>query len=229
MVMFTKARPEILAPPVVFLAHQFMAMSRKLLVYIGFFTVLVVGFYLVMTKLLPGYGKVELPVLSYVKPFAFTNQDGQVITEKDMKGKVAVVEYFFTTCKGICPKMNVNMQQVYDQYKGEQDFRILSHTVDPETDSVARMKRYADSLGANPRQWWFLTGRKDSLYAAARNSYLLDDPKNNTGAMDEQFIHTQFFALVDKKGNVRGIYDGLKKEEVDELKQNIEVLLKEKI
>lgn len=200
-----------------------------MLVYIGFFAVLVVGFYLVMTKLLPGFGKVELPVLSYVKPFAFTNQEGQVITEKDMRGKVAVVEYFFTACKGICPKMNVNMQQVYNQYKSDGDFLILSHTVDPETDSVGRMKRYADSLGANPRQWWFLTGRKDSLYAAARNSYLLDDPKNNTGAMDEQFIHTQFFALVDKKGNLRGIYDGLKKEELDELKQNIEVLLKEKI
>lgn len=182
-----------------------------------------------MTKLLPKFGKVELPVLSYVKPFSFTNQNGQVITEKDMEGKVAVVEYFFTTCKGICPKMNVNMQQVYNQYKDQPDFRILSHTVDPETDSVAKMKRYADSLGANPQQWWFLTGRKDSLYAAARNSYLLDDPKNNTGGMDEQFIHTQFFALVDKKGNVRGIYDGLKKEEVDELKQNIDVLLKEKI
>lgn len=213
----------------VFLTHQVISMNRKVLLYVGFFALLVVGFYMIMTKLLPGYGKVELPKLSYVKPFAFTNQSGRVITEKDMVGKVAVVEYFFTTCKGICPKMNVNMQQVYNQFKNEADFRILSHTSDPETDSVARMKRYADSLGANPAQWWFLTGRKDSLYAAARNSYLLDDAKNNAGAIDQQFIHTQFFALVDKHGNIRGIYDGLKKEEVDELKQNIGVLLREKI
>lgn len=204
-------------------------MNRKVLLYGGFFALLVVAFYFVMTNLLPGYGKVELPKLSYVKPFAFTSQTGQVITEKDMAGKVSVVEYFFTTCKGICPKMNANMQQVYNEYKNEPEFRILSHTVDPETDSVARLKWYADSVGANASQWWFLTGRKDSLYAAARNSYLLDDPKNNAGAIDEQFIHTQFFALVDKKGNIRGIYDGLKKEEVDELKQNIGVLLKEKI
>jgi protein SCO1 len=204
-------------------------MSRKLLLYIGFFTVLVVSFYLIMTKLLPTFGKVELPKMSYVKPFAFTNQNGQVITEKDMAGKVSVVEYFFTTCKGICPKMNVNMQQVYNEYKNQPDFRILSHTSDPDVDNVAKMKYYADSMGADPGKWWFLTGRKDSLYAAARNSYLLDDPKNNAGAMDQQFIHTQFFALVDKNGNIRGIYDGLKKEEVDELKQNIEVLLKEKI
>jgi protein SCO1 len=93
---------------------------------------------------------------------------------------------------------------------------------------VPRMKRYADSLGADPKQWWFLTGSKDSLYASARNSYLLDDPKNNAGAIEEQFIHTQFFALVDREGKVRKIYDGLKKEELQELKNDISRLLKEK-
>lgn len=201
-------------------------MSKKSLVYVGFFLVLVVVFYLVMTKLLPGFGKVELPVLSYVQPFSFTNQEGRVVTEKDMAGKVSVVEYFFTTCKGICPKMNANMQKVYQEFRNEPDFRILSHTVDPETDSVPRMKRYADSLGANVNAWWFLTGSKDSLYSAARNSYLLDDPKNNTGAIDEQFIHTQFFALVDRQGKVRKIYDGLKKEDVEQLKADITKLLK---
>ena len=202
-------------------------MSKKSLFYIAFFAALVVGFYFAMTRMIPGFGKKELPVLSYVQPFAFTNQAGKVITDQDMKGKVAVVEYFFTTCKGICPKMNANMQQVYQQYKSEPDFRILSHTVDPDTDSVPQMKRYADSLGANPDDWWFLTGRKDSLYAAARNSYLLDDPKNNTGGIDEQFIHTQFFALVDKEGKIRKIYDGLKKGELDQLKEDIGRLLKD--
>lgn len=203
-------------------------MSKKSLIYIGFFLVLVVGFYFIMTKALPGFGKVELPTLSYVQPFSFVNQEGKVVTEKDMEGKVSVVEYFFTTCKGICPKMNANMQQVYRQFSNEPDFRILSHTVDPDTDSVPRMKRYADSLGADPKQWWFLTGSKDSLYASARNSYLLDDPKNNAGAIEEQFIHTQFFALVDRQGKVRKIYDGLKKEELQELKNDISRLLKEK-
>jgi protein SCO1 len=203
-------------------------MSKKTVFLVGFFVVLVVGFYLAMTKLIPGFGKVELPVLSYVQPFSFTDQTGRTITEKDMTGKVAVVEYFFTTCKGICPKMNRNMQEVYQAYKNEPDFRILSHTVDPDTDSVTRMKRYADSLGADPSAWWFLTGRKDSLYAAARVSYLLDDPKNNSGKIEEQFMHTQFFALVDREGRVRKIYDGLKKDEVDELKSDIGRLLKEK-
>lgn len=190
---------------------------------------LVVSFYLVMTKMVPSFGNVQLPIMSYVKPFSFTNQEGKRITEEDIAGKVTVVEYFFTTCKGICPRMNKNMQKVYAQFKDRPDFRILSHTVDPETDSVGKMKQYADSLGADPARWWFLTGRKDSLYAAARNSYLLDDPKNNAGAIDEQFIHTQFFALVDKQGNIRGIYDGLKQGELDEMTRNIEVLLKQKI
>ncbi|HEY0677085.1 MAG TPA: SCO family protein [Chitinophagaceae bacterium] len=203
-------------------------MNKKSLFYILFFAALVVVFYLIMTKVLPGFGEVKLPVLSYVQPFSFTNQDGKTITEKDISGKVTVVEYFFTTCKGICPKMNANMVQVYKQFKDEADFRILSHTVDPETDSVPRMKWYADSLGANATSWWFLTGSKDSLYAAARNSYLLDDPKNNTGAITEQFIHTQFFALVDRQGQVRKIYDGLKKDEVETLKNDISKLLHEK-
>jgi len=205
-----------------------MLMSKKTWFNLAFFTVLVVVFYFLMTSLIPGFGHKDLPTLSYVQPFSFTNQEGKIVTDKDMAGKVCVVEYFFTTCKGICPKMNANMRQVYQEFKDQPDFRILSHTVDPETDSVPRMKAYAASLGADARNWWFLTGRKDSLYAAARNSYLLDDPKNNTAAIDEQFIHTQFFALVDREGNVRKIYDGLKKDELEELKSDIRRLLKPK-
>ena len=139
-----------------------------------------------------------------------------------------IAEYFFTTCKGICPKMNTNMKKLYEKFKNEKGFLILSHTVDPETDTVARMKRYADSLGANTGNWWFLTGKKDSLYRAARISYLLDDPKNSNDKIEDQFIHTQFFALVDKSGRVRKIYDGLKKDELDELEKDIPKLLNEK-
>src|SRR5579871_5575215 len=203
-------------------------MSKKAVFYTGFFIVLFIVFYFVLTKIIPGYSDVKLPVLSNVQPFAFTNQDGKIITEKDVAGKVYVAEYFFTTCKGICPKLNTNMKALFEQYKNNPDFLILSHTVDPETDSVARMKHYADSLNADSKTWWFLTGRKDSLYRTARVSYLLDDPKNNDEDINKQFIHTQFFALVDKNGNVRKIIDGLKKEEIAELKTDIDQLLKEK-
>jgi protein SCO1/2 len=123
--------------------------------------------------------------------------------------------------------MNSNLRQIYDRFQHEPDFRILSHTVDPGTDSVARMKQYADSLGVSAQTWWFLTGSKDSLYHAARVSYLLDDPKNNDINLRDQFIHTQFFALVDKEGQVRKIYDGLKKEEIQALSDDVAGLLKE--
>jgi protein SCO1 len=202
--------------------------KKKLGLLIGFFLVLFICFYFALVRWVPGFGAPQLPVLSYVPPFSFDNQQGQRVTDKDVAGKVYVAEYFFTTCRGICPKMNVNMKRLSGDLAGETDFRILSYTVDPETDSVGRMKHYADSLGADPQRWWFLTGRKDSLYHLARSGYLLDDPKNNALNINEQFLHTQFVALVDRGGRVRKIYDGLKQDELDELEKDVSVLLKEK-
>jgi protein SCO1/2 len=202
-------------------------MSKRKWYYILFFVILFLGFYIVITRVVPGFGKISYPVLSYVKPFSFIDQDGRVITNKDVAGKVYVAEYFFTTCKGICPKLNTNLKLVYEKYKNEPGFLILSHSVDPVTDSVGRLKKYADSLGINSQHWIFLTGDKDSLYLAARESYLLDDPKNNLTPIDEQFIHTQFFALVDKSGQVRKIVDGLEKDELKQLDKAIDQLLKE--
>ena len=203
-------------------------MNKKLLGYLLFFLVLVFGFYFFLFRGTDNW-KTKLPVISYVKPFHFTTQDGLPFTDKDMLGKVCVVEYFFTTCKGICPKMNANMRTVFDLFKDEPNFLIVSHTCDPERDSAARLKVYADSMKINTRKWVLLTGRKDSLYQIARSAYLLDDPKNNVEKIEDQFIHTQFFALVDKDGKVRGqVYDGLKQTELDRLKKDIKTLLEEK-
>ncbi|MGZ5135560.1 MAG: SCO family protein [Flavitalea sp.] len=203
-------------------------MSKKWLFYIAFFTLLIVGFYFTLARVIPGYADKKFQMLNYVQPFSFINQDGETVTQQDVLGKVYVAEYFFTTCPSICPVMNKNMKTVYDEYKDEPDFLILSHTCDPENDNPGRLKLYADSMKVDTRKWWFLTGRKDSLYNTARVSYLLDDPKNNSQNINEQFLHTQFFALVDKNGNVRKkIYDGLKKDELKELKKDIAVLLKE--
>ena len=205
-----------------------MDMNKKLAGYLLFFVVLVLGFYFFLFRGTDKW-KTKLPVISYVKPFRFTTQDGLAYTDKDMLGKVSVVEYFFTTCKGICPKMNTNMKMVYEQFKDEPDFMILSHTCNPETDSAARLKVYADSMKIDTKKWLLLTGRKDSLYQIARSAYLLDDPKNNVEKIEDQFIHTQFWALVDKEGKVRGqVYDGLKQAELDRLKKDIKTLLAEK-
>jgi protein SCO1 len=201
-------------------------MSKKAILYLSFFAVLVIVFLVVLNNV-TDMGKTKLPALNNVQHFSFTRQDGQQISEKDVKGKTYVVEFFFTTCKGICPKMNRNMVKVYKELGQEKDFLILSHTVDPGTDSVARLKHYADSLGADVKNWWFLTGGKAELYKTARESYILDDPKNSSKNITDQFLHTQFFALVDKNGIVRGIYDGLKQDELKQLMNDSYTLLSE--
>ena len=203
-------------------------MSKKGWFYIIFFSALVVGFYFILTSLVPALSKKRISPISYVRPFAFTNQDGRTITNKDVAGKVYVAEYFFTTCKSICPIMNANMKIVYERFKNEKDFLILSHTCDPATDSAARLKKYADSLNVDTEKWIFLTGTKDSLYRQARYSYKIDDPNNNPLNGEIDFLHSQFFSLVDKKGAVRNIYEGNEKKDVERMINEIEVLLKEK-
>lgn len=165
--------------------------------------------------------------MSEVKEFAFVNQLGDTITNREVTGKVQVVEFFFTTCKGICPKMNTNMLTIASDFANEDDFMILSHTVDPDNDSVGRLKVYADSLKVDGTRWMFLTGSKEKLYEAARKSYLLDDQNNTNAPIEEQFVHTQLFALVDRAGRVRGIYDGLNKKELTKLDTDIRLILSE--
>lgn len=203
-------------------------MRNKILwIYLGFFAIVVLVFWL-LTFMGTDNWKKQSPVLSYVQPFSFTNQDGKAFSDNDMKNKVTVVEYFFTTCQGICPKLNTNMKKVYERFKGNPEVQFVSHTCMPEIDSVPVLKRYADSLGVDTKQWVFLTGRKDSLYQMARTSYLLDDPANNVKGINDEFIHTQFWALVDKNGKVRSqIFDGLKKKDVNKIVAEIETLLKE--
>ncbi|MFV0604891.1 MAG: SCO family protein [Niabella sp.] len=197
-------------------------MSKKGIFYILFFVLLAVGFYMGISYLIPGYNDRKLEPISKVTTFSFTNQDGKAITNEDVAGKVYVAEYFFTTCPGICPMMNTNMKQVYEKYKGNPDFLILSHTCDPNNDNPARLKVYADSMGVSTQQWIFLTGRKDSLYNMARLSYAIDDPANNFTNIEDDFLHTQFWALVDRKGNVVKIYDGLKQKEINKLIKDID-------
>lgn len=202
-------------------------MKRKPILYLTFFVALFLVFFFVLTKVIPGFASAKIPPLSYVQPFSFTDQDGNNFTQKNVAGKVYVAEYFFTTCKGICPRLNNNMRLVYDRFKNEPGFLILSHTCNPETDSVSRLKEYSDSMGVSTKKWVFLTGRKDSLYTQARVSYRIDDPKNNLTTPEDDFLHTQFFALIDRKGEVKKIYDGLKQSEVEDMMTDIGRLLKE--
>ena len=170
--------------------------------------------------------------MSYVQDFSFMDQNGQTVTGKTVQGDIYVTNYFFTTCKGICPKMNFNLKGVYDKFKEHKDFAVISHSSMPETDSVPLLKAYEEKMlpddHNNPAKWYFVTGDKDSLYKMARQSYLLDNPNNNSVNINEAFIHTQFIALVDKQKRVRGIYDGLKPTELARLETDIQKLFAEK-
>ncbi|MEN9972647.1 MAG: hypothetical protein RIS20_994 [Bacteroidota bacterium] len=165
----------------------------------------------------------------HVGSFSFQNQDGKLISANDMKGKIAVVEYFFTTCKSICPVMNRQMQRVNAAFKNDQDVRIFSFTVDPETDDVAQMNKYAKSHQASSKKWHFLTGKKEDLYALARKSFFVLKPAEaqNLGDAGSDFIHTNNFVLVDKQLRIRGYYDGTSVKEVNQLILDIKRLQKE--
>lgn len=153
----------------------------------------------------------QLPVLGEpghrAGVFSFLNQDGRILSEKDVAGKVTVVEYFFTTCPGICKQMNRNLGHVYKAFRGNPDFMILSHTVDPEADSVPALRAYAGTFDAIGGNWQFLTGNKDSLYRMAREEYLLSVEDNGKAGTKEDFIHTQYVCLVDRERRLRGFYD----------------------
>lgn len=201
-------------------------MRKKIIQYLLFFIGLLGFFYLAIFWGTDQWKK-KLPVINNVQPFSFVNQLGDTIINNRVAGKVQVVEFFFTTCKGICPKMNNALSGISKKFKDEEDFIILSHTVDPDTDTVGRLKYFADSLRLDPQKWMLLTGSKESLYKSARKSYLLDDQQDESAAIADQFIHTQLFALVDRSGRVRGIYDGLEKKELSKLEKDIQLILDE--
>ena len=165
----------------------------------------------------------------HIGAFRFLNQNGKWITDREMKGKISVVEYFFTTCKSICPIMNQQMQRVHSAFIQDQGVKIFSFTVDPEIDTVEQLKRYAESHQATPGKWHFLTGNKADLYALARKSFFVLKPAEaqNLGDAGSDFIHTNNFVLIDKELRIRGYYDGTSIKEVNELISDIKRLQNE--
>ena len=199
--------------------------SKKLIFYGAFFLLLSLGFYFALRAAIPGFFNKRIPAISHVQPFNFINQDGQRFTDEAIKGKVAIVNFFFTTCTSVCPRMNNNLKPAYEALKNNPDVLLLSFTSDPLRDSAARLKRYADSMGVNTAKWVFLTGKKDSLYKAARYSFKVDDPKNFVTNESVDFLHTQFVALVNRKGDVVKLYDGLKPSELQSIEGDVKNLL----
>jgi len=153
------------------------------------------------------------------------DQDGKAFNQSDLEGKYYVSDFFFTTCPTICPDMSTQLKRVQEAYKADDDFMIVSHTVNPEVDSAETLKAYAELYEADPNKWVFLTGDKKIIYDLARKSYFAATTEGDGGVND--FIHTENFVLVDKEKRIRGFYDGTSEESVDQLITDIEILSQE--
>lgn len=168
--------------------------------------------------------------LHYVKKyhtiadFSLTNQNGKTITQDDYKGKIYVADFFFTTCQTICPIMTDHMVEIQEKLKNDNDVLLLSHTVTPEIDTVAQLKKYALKKGVNDAKWNLVTGDKKEIYDLARKSYLA---AKDVPFSENDLVHTENFVLVDKKKRIRGFYDGTDAESIKKLLADIKILEQE--
>ncbi|WP_046745664.1 SCO family protein [Kordia zhangzhouensis] len=156
-----------------------------------------------------------------IKDFALVNQNGDTITQEDYKDKIYVADFFFTTCATICPIMTKNMADIQKEILNDDDIMLLSHSVTPEIDTVAQLKRYAIEKGVIDKKWNLVTGDKKQIYDLARKSYLAVKSQGNE---DYGMVHTENFMLIDKERRIRGFYDGTKKEDIKKLLNDIEIL-----
>lgn len=171
-------------------------------------------------------GKEITDSVDYSLPdFAYVDQDSTLVTAATVKDKIFVTEFFFTSCPSICPKMQAQMLRVYEKYKSNPEVQILAFTIDPQRDTVGKLKSYEKKLGIESAKWHLLTGNKDSIYTLAE-SFLVsaaEDPDAPGG-----HVHSGNFILVDKQRRLRGYYDGTKEESVQKLLNEMDILLKEK-
>jgi len=158
--------------------------------------------------------------------FSFINQKGDTITNKTYEDKIYIANFFFTVCPGICPKLTKGMQNLQKTYANDNDVMLLSHSVMPWHDSVDVLAEYATNHHIKSEKWNLITGNKDSIYTIARKGYFADEDFIKTQSEDD-FIHTENFILIDKKGYIRGVYNGTIQIELQRLERHIKILKKE--
>ena len=201
------------------------------------FVILVFGIW-ALPKIVNTISKEELVKFEKVPHFEFTNQDNKIISNKDFEDKVYVVEFFFTSCPTICPKMNANMVKIQNEFYGNPEFGIASFSIDPNHDTPEILKAYAKEKGATLKNWHFMTGDKDEIYTFSNDGFRLYVGEN--ADVEGGFEHSGLFALIDKDGYIRSrtvktgedenpikFYNGLDAKEIQWLKEDIAVLLKE--
>lgn len=162
-----------------------------------------------------------------IADFSLTNQNGKTITQNDYENKIYVADFFFTTCRTICPIMTTNMAAIQKEILNDDEVMLLSHSVTPDIDDVPQLKRYAEEKGVNDTKWNLVTGNKKDIYKLARKSYLAVKDNGNGGPYD--MVHTENFMLIDKKRQIRGFYDGTSAEEISRLLDDISILKEEYI
>ena len=160
-----------------------------------------------------------------IADFSLTNQNGNSITQKNFGGKIYVADFFFTTCPTICIAMTENLLKVQEKIKNNPNVMLLSHSVTPEIDSIAQLKKYALEKGVIDQKWHLVTGEKKVIYELARKSYLAVKEDGDGGDFD--MIHTENFILIDPQRRVRGFYDGTDLEEIKRLLEELEILIQE--
>lgn len=200
---------------------DFLAPYKKFFIIFGILSIIIYfGIYNLLSpeKMLPIYSPRDInPELvdstvqhigndHKIADFAFTNQNGKVITQKDYENTIYVADFFFTTCPTICPKMTDNMAWLQNQLKNNPEVKLLSFSVTPDIDTPEILKKYAQEKGVDDSRWNLVTGNKKDIYYLARKSYLAV----KTGKPEELYdmVHTENFILVDKNKRIRGFYDG---------------------
>lgn len=160
-----------------------------------------------------------------IRPFVFINQDSQEVTQKTFEGKIYVVDFFFTHCPTICPKVTKQMLRLYDKFKNDDRILFLAHSIDARNDTIGRLKEFATNLGVSSKKWHFVTGNIDSIYSIAADYYSVAKADNESPG---GFDHSGRLILVDKKRRVRSFCDGTDGTDVDRFMNDIVVLLNEK-
>ena len=217
-----------------------MSNWKRYRVLIAFFVVFAIVFLIVAQKLLTPEKK--LPIYNpamvneelvdstiqhiardhTIADFSFTNQNNQIVTQKDYEGKIYIADFFFTTCPTICPIMQDNMVLVQNRFKNDPNVKLLSHTVMPHIDSVPVLKAYAIEKGVIDSKWNLVTGDKKDIFYIARKSYLAVKTESEAEIYD--MVHTENFILVDEKRRIRGFYDGTKTEDIERLMEDVQFL-----
>tara|TARA_B000000609_G_C24066471_1_gene289633 strand:- start:166 stop:753 length:588 start_codon:yes stop_codon:yes gene_type:complete len=192
-----------------------MNFNFRLKIYIGVAIFLIISFFFKDSKPVK-----ELPEIGNVPQFEFTNSDGNIVTLDNLKGKVWVADFIFTTCTMACPMMTGNMNIVHKKFKKNDNVRLVSISVYPEFDTPEVLKNYASQYDADTEKWLFLTGKEDAVKDIIRDGFKIGD-------YEDIIFHSEKFALVDKKGIIRAYYNGMKSEDMKQLKKDIDVLLKQ--